>query len=76
MRTVLDLEPRPIRIDEYHQMIAAGILSEDDKVELIERVIVSVSPRSPKHAFAIQRLAAILYRLLDEGVTPSCSSCP
>jgi Uma2 family endonuclease len=67
MSTVLELEPRRIQVDEYHRMIAAGILSEDDKVELIEGVIVSVSPQSRKHAFVIQRLAAILYRLLDEG---------
>lgn len=67
MSTVLELEPRRIRVDEYHRMIEVGILSEEDKVELIEGVIVSVSPQSPKHAFAIQRLAAILYRVLDEG---------
>lgn len=67
MSTLLELEPRPIRVDEYHRMIAAGILGEDDRAELIEGVIVSVSPQSPKHAFAIQRLAASLYRLLDES---------
>jgi Uma2 family endonuclease len=64
MSTVLDLEPRPIRVEEYHRMIAAGIFAEE-KVELLEGVIVSVSPQNRKHAFAIQRLAAICYRLLD-----------
>ena len=39
MSTVLELEPRPIRVDEYHRMIEVGILSEEDKVELIEGVI-------------------------------------
>jgi len=48
-------------------MIEAGILSEDDKVELIEGVIVSVSPQGRKHSFVIQRLSAILYRLLDDA---------
>ena len=66
MSSLLELEPKPILVDQYHRMIAAGILGEDDKVELIEGVIVSVSPQSPKHAFAIQRLAATLYRILDE----------
>lgn len=64
---MLELEPRPIRVDEYHQMVAAGILSEDDKVELIEGVIVSGSPQSRKHSFVIQRLASTFYRLLDEA---------
>ena len=36
LSTVLELEPRPIRVDEYHRMIAAGILTEDIKVELID----------------------------------------
>jgi Uma2 family endonuclease len=67
MSTILELDPRPILVDDYHRMIEAGILSEDDNVELIEGVIVSVSPQGPKHAFAIQRLAAIFYRVLDEA---------
>jgi Uma2 family endonuclease len=68
MSTIPELEPRPILVDDYHRMIEAGILREDDKVELIEGVIVSVSPQGPKHAFVIQRLAAILYRVLDEAL--------
>jgi Uma2 family endonuclease len=67
MSTLLELEPRPIRVEEYHRMIETGILGEKDKVELIEGVIVSVSPQSRKHAFVIQRLVALLSRLLDEG---------
>ncbi|MGH9324618.1 MAG: Uma2 family endonuclease [Vicinamibacteria bacterium] len=67
MSTLLELEPRPIRVEEYHRMIEAGILGEEDKVELIEGVIVSVSPQSRKHAFVIQRLVALLSRVLDEG---------
>jgi Uma2 family endonuclease len=61
------MEPRRIRVDEYHQMISTGILDEDDKVELLEGVIVAVSPQGPKHAFVIQRLNTLLVRCLDPG---------
>jgi hypothetical protein len=44
--------PVPVRrftVDEYHQMIQAGILGEDDNVELLERWIVPKMPRNPAH---------------------------
>jgi hypothetical protein len=36
-------------VDEYHQMIQAGILGEDDNVELLEGWIVPEMPRNPAH---------------------------
>jgi Putative restriction endonuclease len=44
--------PLPVRrftVDEYHRMIAAGILGEDDNVELLEGWIVPKMPRTPPH---------------------------
>jgi len=38
---------QPISVAMYHQMIDSGILGEHDRVELIEGIIVSVSPQSP-----------------------------
>lgn len=35
---------------EYEQMIAAGIFNEDDRVELLEGVMVDMSPKSALHA--------------------------
>ena len=37
-------------------MIETGILDEDDRVELIEGVIVEMTPQGPKHAKLIRRL--------------------
>jgi Uma2 family endonuclease len=52
---VLDRQRR-VSLEDYHRMIEVGILDEDDHVELIEGVIVEMSPQSPKHAKAIRRL--------------------
>jgi Uma2 family endonuclease len=46
------LPPLPVRrftVDEYHQMIGAGILGEDDDVELLEGWIVPKMARNPAH---------------------------
>jgi len=53
-------------ISDYHRMVDAGILGEDDRVELIEGVIVEVSPQSELHAQVIQRLGRLLYRSLPD----------
>jgi Uma2 family endonuclease len=52
---VLDRQRR-LSVEDYHRMIAAGILGEGDRVELIEGVIVEMSPRGPLHAKVIRRL--------------------
>src|SRR5438105_2876312 len=43
------LPVRRFTVAEYHQMIAAGILGEDDKVELLEGLIVPKMARKPPH---------------------------
>jgi Uma2 family endonuclease len=63
MASLPDLEPRPFSVAEYHRMIDAGILDEDERVELLEGVIVAVSPQKRRHAYVIQQLMRILARL-------------
>jgi len=43
------LPVRRFTVDEYHRMIQAGILGEDDDVELLEGWIVPKMPRNPPH---------------------------
>src|SRR5687768_2163868 len=46
------IPPFPVRrftVDEYHQMIDAGVLGEDDDVELLQGWIVPKMSRKPAH---------------------------
>lgn len=52
---------------DYHRMIDAGVFDEDDHVELIEGVLVDMTPQSPPHAHVIQKLNAALVRGVGEA---------
>lgn len=49
----------PLTVEKYHQMIDAGILGEDDRVELLEGVLVEMSPQYPAHARFISGFTAV-----------------
>lgn len=53
-------------VDEYHRLIETGILTTDEKVELLEGQIIQMSPQRPPHAATTQRTANYLSRLLAE----------
>jgi len=44
-------------VDEYHKMAEAGILTEDDRVELLDGEIVKMAPIGPRHAATVERTA-------------------
>jgi Uma2 family endonuclease len=62
----VDIQKRLFTCDEYETMLAAGILSEDDRVELIEGEIVQMSPIGSAHAGCVNRLNGIFSRLFQE----------
>lgn len=51
-------------LDEYHQMIKAGIL-DDRHVELLKGAIVEMPPEGEPHAFKLNEAFKYLLRLLD-----------
>ena len=49
-------------VDEYHAMARAGILTEDDRVELIDGKIIVMSPIGPPHIRCVIALDSLLNR--------------
>lgn len=47
---------RTFTVEEYHQMIEAGVLTEDDRVELLEGEIVKMTALGSPHAGCVNRL--------------------
>jgi hypothetical protein len=45
-----------LTLDDYHRLGEAGILGEDDRVELLEGQLVDMSPIGPRHALAVDAL--------------------
>lgn len=63
------LIPVKCTLEQYHQMIEAGIL-DDQRVELLNGEIIAMSPEGEPHAFYNHDIAKYLERLLgDERVT-------
>jgi Uma2 family endonuclease len=55
---------RRFTVWEYHRLAEAGILREDDRVELLEGEIFEMSPISSRHASCVKRLNDLFTRKL------------
>lgn len=55
----LQLLRRSFTVDEFHRMVQAGILTEDDRVELLDGEIVQMTPIGSKHAACVNRLTRL-----------------
>lgn len=55
-------------IDEYHRMIAAGIL-DDRRMELLKGEIVEMSPEGELHAYFSSEAGEYLIKLLGNRAT-------
>ena len=69
-----DLGLAPLSVEQYHQMIANGILAEDPKVELLDGLLVLKDRRDrggkpmnvgPRHVSIVMRLFKLLERLVE-----------
>lgn len=53
-------ERRLFQVSDYHQMVAKGILSPDERVELIKGEIIKMSPIRSPHASVVDILSELL----------------
>jgi Uma2 family endonuclease len=56
----LELQRHRFTVDEYEQMGVAGIFNEDDRLELLDGVIVEMNPIGSRHARCVNRLNMLL----------------
>lgn len=63
------IAPRPFTVEEYHRMAEAGILHEDDRIELIHGEIIQMSPIGNYHSAIVRRLTMLLApRLASQAI--------
>ncbi len=62
--TALDL--RPFTVAEYYAMAEAGILREEERVELMDGVIVEMAPMGNRHRATVTRLNRLFNRNVGE----------
>jgi Uma2 family endonuclease len=56
---------RRFTVEEYHRLGEAGILREDDRVELIDGEIIEMTPIGERHALSVIYLNNVLARGLE-----------
>ena len=62
------LDARLISVEEYDRMIEHGILTTEDKVELLNGVIIRKMPKGTKHVYFNEVMAEFFRRKLGENV--------
>lgn len=60
------IDKRLFTVDEYQVMLRSGILTEDDRVELIAGEILKMAPIGSRHAGCVNRLTRYMVSRLGE----------
>lgn len=66
MAIQIEVRRRRFTREEYHRMAEAGILREDDRVELIEGEIVHMTPIGRRHAVCVAELNRLLFPAIGQ----------
>ncbi len=56
-----------LSVQQYHEMIRAGILTDDDQVELLEGWLIYKMPKKPQHRIATRLTQKALEALVPAG---------
>ena len=62
------IRQRRFTVDEFHRMAEAGILHEDERVELVGGEIVEMNPIGGRHARCVTELTRVLVSMVGDDV--------
>ncbi len=62
------LELRDFSLDEYHRLVEMEFFTKDDQVELLEGLLIRMSPTRPVHASTVDLLTEIFIEQLGRKV--------
>ena len=54
-------------VERYHEMVQSGALGADDRIELLEGVLVEKMSKNPPHVFAAKVLTRLLNAMVPQG---------
>jgi Uma2 family endonuclease len=60
------IQRHQLTIEQYYQMAQVGLLSPEDRVELIEGEIIDMAPMGSEHASALRTLAELFVEALQK----------
>ncbi len=61
-----------ITTDRYQKMVATGVFTSYDRIELIEGEMLNMAPIGPKHAAVADRLARLFVLAVHDAAIVSC----
>lgn len=70
----VQIDRRVFSVDDFHRMVETGLLSEDERVELIEGEVVKMSPIGSRHAACVRRIDELLRERVGREVMISVQS--
>jgi len=62
---------RPLKRNEYDRLVELGCF-DDEKIELLNGLLVPVSPQGPGHAHAVRALTELFIRGIGDRATVQC----
>ena len=65
---------RLLTVEEFHRMAEAGILTEDDRIEMIEGELVAIAPIGSEHLADTNALTRLLVMAVGDRVSCLCGT--
>lgn len=66
--------PARFTVERYFTLVDEGVLTEDDRVELLEGVVVAMSPPNPTHDASVSMITRVLCAALGEHAAVRCQA--